>query len=148
MEDSYCLEFYYSRQLANYPRKSSSNNLANRHLLQESRTQWVCLGKLDQLMPLETISSSLLPVVDDTIASMTTWKGLHLLLHITGPCRRQCKGFVWKAEGHVKYSTERENKTEFVLPLVLPFISLYSNPLLNPEFTIIIMLHLHYTFRN
>lgn len=63
-------------------------------------------------MPLATICLSLLLVVDDSIASMTMWKGLHLLLHITGLRSRQCKGFVWNAEGHYKYSTKRERERE------------------------------------
>lgn len=74
-----------------------------------------CLGKLDQLIPLATICLSLLLVVNDTIANVTTWKDLHLLLHITGLRRRQCKGFVWKAEGHDKYSAARNRKIDFEL---------------------------------
>lgn len=63
--------------------------------------------KLDQLIPLAAICLSLLLVINDTISNVMTWNDLHLLLHITGLRRRQCKGFVWKAEGHDKYSTVR-----------------------------------------
>jgi len=62
--------FYYSRHQTTYPFAIGIQD------------QQVCLGKLDQLMPLATICLSLLLVVDDSIASMTTWKGLHLLFHI------------------------------------------------------------------